>query len=336
MLIPNIDFSTHVSTINSIIEHKEWEFKKEQIFPNNRLPILTTKNMYINNNTIFGRTVNGLPEESDVWDFLEKHQKPGYKVAIFDLDLDNIYYTLNLNYVLSIIQNYFKTYNSGLSDEEALNELRYDNHSTKAHEIKQNLIYIKFCTLTMDYITNNFKFNYPVTAHFLYDAKKWRLHPGGFRQVIFGLFGKEPETVIGLIHPDYDLKVLKEISSCVDILDYFKLSYEDTQLNMALQGFGDRFLPNFSFDYDGYHNKFTDEYLNLVEFFDSINIYTNFHFEHKSRNQDKVKREVFVTVENNRDLALICKVLLVLPLIGTSYFNSIEGVKVHEINNTTI
>ena len=295
-----------------------------KLYKDNKLSAVYAGNGMLSSNFIFGATFRNLPEK-DNWELLNKLNNENNTVGVFKLPTDKILYTLTVTFLLEQIYKFFHTYAINpniISEKEKLKYVR-----GQIHEVPQELIYTKFFSLTRDYFLNDRKFKFPVTAHYIPDKDKWRLHPGGYRQVIFGLFEKEDITVLGLYNKvrDKNYEYLTDIKSNQDVIDYFNID-DDVQLTLGLTGLGGRLLPNFAFDYVRYHSAFPIEFTDLIEFLDGVNIGSNFNFYHNSRKQLKVNRTIYIKAEDPTDLAQILKALLILPFFDSPQAPSIEGI----------
>lgn len=281
------------------------------------------KNLYM--------SIPNFKTQEDLWEFLLTHLPDGYKVGTFNISPEDIYSVFSPIDLVHQAIEFLELYKEGHDWASLISDLEFKNGKTLLLPIYTH--YFKLSQLSRIYVKDGLNFIYPPTANKILNLPKYFLHPGGFRQLIYQVFSPDKDIqVLGLAAED--VEVVKEFDSNESILEYFNLNPKTAELDVTLHGFENLLLPQFAFGYTDYHKGLKSEFINFLKFFDSVNIFSNFMFTHKSLDQSKVKTEYYIELEDKEDPIPILKVLLLLPFLETKdrhYFEEIPGVTVREL-----
>lgn len=321
-----MNFKEHFQMINRSVLDKRSKGKlvsKFDLYSYASTGIQTHKNLY--------KALPNFKTQEGLWEFFTTHLPEGYKVGAFNIKLQDIYAVFSPLDVTAFAIEFFEEYRENFDREDIFKRLEYK--VDKVLNLPSSSHYFKLAQLARIYIKEELKFKYPPTANKILDLPKYFLHPGGFRQLIYHLFSEKEEVeVVGLIPPDVQsTKIFEKIS---DLLEHFNLDPETTQLELSLHGFENLLLPQFAFGYEEYHSGLLPEFKIFLESLDKMNIYTNFLFNHRSIDQEKVITEFYIELENIDDPITILKVFLLLPLLTTedkSLFEKLPGVILREL-----
>lgn len=245
--------------------------------------------------------------------FFEDSYKKGEYIGLAKLQKDDLGFFWPLEGRKEHVVNYLKN-----SKHFSFPKIVNKNFKGDEYFMYNIEFYCKYAWLTHEYLKNK-KFNNYMGAHWDLDNKKWCIHPGGSRQLIYNLFGKNTETFLAFNTGGKKVNWQKVYKS--------KKQFDEDFENYMTGFCKDHgtIIPHIHFDNDSILPNVVKMHKKLQQFFKQTRIVANFDLESWGYEPiKKYKKELAVTIEND-SLENQLKAFLIMP---AHYKFNDHGVKI--------
>jgi len=169
--------------------------------------------------------------------------------------------------------------------------------------------YIKTVWITNDLLEEG-DFQSPMGAYWNPFNERWRIHPGGIRQVIAYLFCKDKITCV-TFNSGRKIKYKKVFNSMEDMYKYFG----HKNINLDITQLKNLYIPNVHFNQNVLKTTINDWHKLVKEFYSTTEITGNFDITSLGYSPSLLtnkKRKINVEVETE-DLQTVLRVWMLLP-----------------------